>query len=296
MRSVVTRVTGRQPPSLSDRRTVPGGNDASRTPTHRHPPSTRPRRGTRSRRPRRRRARGHDLDPRRGRHRRRHLVAGVQRLRRQRPRLRRLELRHRGRRLGQRRAAELHDVPQQLRARRAGQPRHHRPPRGRRVVHVRAAAEQQQVRGEVRPRRGPHPDPARSGHLAGVLDARRRLPPDGVAVLGRDRHHGERRQGAAPHLRHGARPRLLRRQRHHRRVPAPAELVVRGHLPHVRRGLEARLDHVVRRRRTSSTRSRPPASAATRGCSTRPTSSSSTSPSAASGRATRTARPSSRSR
>ena len=36
---------------------------------------------------------------------------------------------------------------------------------------------------EVRPRRGPHPDPARPGHLAGVLDARRRLPPDVVAVL-----------------------------------------------------------------------------------------------------------------
>ena len=37
--------------------TVPGGNDASRTPTHRHPPSTEPRRRTRRRRPRRRRAR-----------------------------------------------------------------------------------------------------------------------------------------------------------------------------------------------------------------------------------------------
>ena len=112
----------------------------------------------------------------------------------------------------------------------------------------------------------------------------------------RDRHHGERRQGTAPHLRHRARPRLLGRQRHHRRVPAPAELVVRRRVPHLRRGLEARLDHVVRRRRTSTTRSRPPASAATRGCSTSRSSSSSTSPSAASGPATPTARRSSRSR
>ena len=115
------------------------------------------------------------------------------------------KLRHRRRRLGQQRAAVLHQQHQQRRARRRGQPGHHRPPGepGRlqcwygtcqytsaRLLTARP------VHPGVRPLRGPHQDPARPGHLAGVLDARRRHRQRPVAQQRRDRHHGEHRPRA----------------------------------------------------------------------------------------------------
>ena len=121
--------------------------------------------------------------------------------------------------------------------------------------------------------------------------------PDVVADLRRDRHHGERRQGAAPHRTARSTGPATRAARGiTRRLPAPAELVVRRRLPHLRGRLEARLHHLVGRRQRRSTRSPARASAATPGCSTTRSSSSSTSRSAATGPATPTARRSSRSR
>ena len=183
--------------------------------------------------------------------------------------------------------------PQQLRARRAGQPRHHRPARERRAVHLGAAADQRKF--ELRTaasRRACRSRAARaSGRRSGCSAT---TSPDVVADLRRDRHHGEHRQGAAPHVRHRARPRLLGRRRHHRRLPAPAELAF----------ADAFHTFAVDWKPTPS----PGPSTATSSTSHRASvggnawvydnrsSSSSTSPSAASGPATPTARPSSRSR
>ena len=81
----------------------------------------------------------------------------------------------------------------------------------------RRGCSRRQVHPDLRPVRGPHQDPARAGHLAGVLDARQQHRQRRLAEQRRDRHHGEHRPGAEHRARQPAWPRLLRRQRRHRR-------------------------------------------------------------------------------
>ncbi len=123
---------------------------------------------------------------------------------------RHLAVRHRRRRLGQRRAADLHRLAAQQCAGRGGQPRHHGATRGRRHVHLRPAEDRGHLHRAVRPDRGTHPDPARTGDLARVLDARSGHRTGRVADLRRDRRDGERRVRARHRPRHRARTRLLR--------------------------------------------------------------------------------------
>ena len=113
-----------------------------------------------------------------------HQLAGrVQLPRRHARRPEQVAVRHRRRRLGQQRAAVLHEQHQQRRPRRPGQPGHHRPPGQPRQlpvplralrVHVGPAADGGHLHPDVRSVRGADQDPARSGHLARVLDARHR--------------------------------------------------------------------------------------------------------------------------
>ncbi len=93
--------------------------------------------------------------------------------------------------------------------------------RGRRHLHVRPPEVRGDLHGAVRPRRGAHQDPPRPGHLAGVLDARRRHRTGRLAGVRRDRRHGERRVRTRARARHRARTRLLGCERHLRDVPQP---------------------------------------------------------------------------
>ena len=175
------------------------------------------------------------------------------------------------------RAAVLHEPHQQRGPRRPGQPGHHRPPGEPRQlpVLVRHAAST--------PPPGSTPR-ASSRQTYGRFEARIKIPRgqgmwpafwmlgNDIGDVGwpqqrRDRHHGERRLRAEHRARHPARPRLLGRRRHRRRLHAAGGRV-RRRLPHLHGRLGAEPDHLVRRRQRLPDAGPRPTSAATSGSST----------------------------